>query len=83
MQLKSIGLAAIAAYTVAFAAWAQSDNGNVEPTKQPVDAKLVFSSLELRILLTMVQATEIFGEPSSTNVECSPSARFGLPGTLS
>ena len=47
MQLKSIGLAAIAAYTVAFAACAQSDNGNVEPTKQPVDTNLVFSSLEL------------------------------------
>jgi poly(3-hydroxybutyrate) depolymerase len=47
MKLKSIGLAAIAAYTVAFAAWAQSDSGNVEPAKQPDDTKLVFSSLEL------------------------------------
>ncbi len=47
MQLKSIGLAAIAAYTVAFAGCAQSDNGNVEPAKQPDDTKLVFSSLEL------------------------------------
>ncbi len=47
MQLKSIGLAAIAAYTMAFAACAQSDTGNVEPTKQSGDSKLVFSSLEL------------------------------------
>ena len=47
MQLKFIGLAAIAAYTVAFSAWAQSDRGIVEPTKQPDDAKLVFSSLEV------------------------------------
>ena len=47
MQLKSIGLAAIAAYIVAFAASAQSDNGNIEPTKQSDDTKLVFSSLEL------------------------------------
>ncbi len=47
MQLKSIGLAAIAACTVAFAACAQSDNANVEPAKQPDDTKLVFSSLEL------------------------------------
>jgi len=43
MQLKSIGLAAIAAYTVAFAACAQSDNGDVEPAIQPDDTKLVFS----------------------------------------
>jgi len=34
MQLKSIGLAAIAAYIMAFAASAQSDNGNIGPTKQ-------------------------------------------------
>jgi hypothetical protein len=47
MKLKSIGLAAIAAYTAAFAACAQSENGNVEPAIQPDDTKLVFSSLEL------------------------------------
>jgi poly(3-hydroxybutyrate) depolymerase len=47
MQLKSIGLAAIAAYIMAFAASAQSDNGNIEPTKQSDATKLVFSSLEL------------------------------------
>jgi poly(3-hydroxybutyrate) depolymerase len=47
MQLKSIGLAAIAAYIMVFAASAQSDNGNIEPTKQSDATKLVFSSLEL------------------------------------
>ena len=47
MRLKSIGLAAIAAYTVAFAALAQGGSGNVEPAKQSDDAKLVFPSLEL------------------------------------
>lgn len=47
MQLKFINLAAIAACTVSFSAWAQSERGIVGPTKQPDDAKLVFSSLEL------------------------------------
>ncbi len=47
MQLKYISLAAIAANTVAFSVWAQSDNGNVEPRNQPNDTELVFSSLEL------------------------------------
>ena len=47
MRLKSIGLAAIAAYTVAFAALAQGGSGNVEPAKQSDDAKLVLPSLEL------------------------------------
>ena len=47
MQLKSQGLAAIAAYTVALSAWAQNDREIVELTTQPDDAKLVFSSLEL------------------------------------
>ena len=47
MKLKSIGLAAIAACIAAFAACAQSDNGSIEPEKQPDDTKLVFSSLEL------------------------------------
>ena len=47
MQLKFISLAAIATYTVSFSAWAQNDNGNVEPKNQPNDTELVFSSLEL------------------------------------
>jgi len=47
MQLKFIGLAAIAANTVALSVWAQSDRGIVEPTVQPDDTGLVFSSLEL------------------------------------
>ena len=47
MQLKFISLAAIAAYTVSFSAWAQNDNGNVEPKNQPNDTELVFSNLEL------------------------------------
>ena len=46
-QPKFASLAASAACTVAFSAWSQSDTGTVEPTTQPDNSTLVFSSLEL------------------------------------